>query len=513
MGKTSSRRTLPSTMAFESKLHHDGLLASYRIALMIAKSGNPHCIGEDLILPATAEIQETVLHQPAPTIVSKIPLSRRTVQRRIDAIAQDIEATLCGILKNTEESTLPGNEAVLLAYVRFIKQERLVQELLFAKELLTDTRGESIFEVVNDFFKKKQIPFKNILAVATDGAPSMVGRYRGFVAYLKEVVPDVLAVHCVLHRQHLVAKLLSACLTSSLQYAIQPVNRIKADALSDRLFRQLWDENDELNRLLLHTEVRRLSKGTCLTRFYELFSSDIQFFEEHDRSLCENLRKSKMDIAYLADLYFKFNEMNKQLQSNELNLIKTMAVISAFLSKLMLFKWNFTRGEFCQFPTLAKVSKEVKILEDDVHLYCQHLEMLQGDFLRQFHDMLSLVIPNSVLDPSIVDPLNVDIYLQEELIDLQSNEEVKLRMERGYEYFWQHEEIPLRYPALWAPMKRLLIAIPSSSVVERGFSVVTELVTKKRNRLEVVNRGDLRLRVTSMQPNIERIVGLHVCSS
>ncbi|KHJ41992.1 hypothetical protein D918_07882 [Trichuris suis] len=140
-----------------------------------------------------------------------------------------------------------------------------------------------------------------------------------------------------------------------------------------------------------------------------------------------------MDIAYLADLYFKFNEMNKQLQSNELNLIKTKAVISAFLSKLMLFKWNFTRGEFCQFLTLAKVSKEVKILEDDVHLYCQHLEMLQGDFLRQFHDMLSLVIPNSVLDPSIVDPLNVDIYLQEELIDLQSNEEVKLRMERGYE--------------------------------------------------------------------------------
>ncbi|KFD50418.1 hypothetical protein M513_08645 [Trichuris suis] len=125
-------------------------------------------------------------------------------------------------------------------------------------------------------------------------------------------------------------------------------------------------------------------------------------------------------------------------------------------------------------------------------------EMLQGDFLRQFHDMLSLVIPNSVLDPSIVDPLNVDIYLQEELIDLQSNEEVKLRMARGYEYFWLHQEIPLRYPALWAAMK----------------SVATDLVTKKRNRLEVVNRGDLRLRVTSMQPNIERIVGLHSsCSS
>ncbi|KFD64822.1 hypothetical protein M514_02402 [Trichuris suis] len=342
--KISSRRTLPSTMASESKLHHDGLLASYRIALMIAKSGKPHSIGEDLILPATAEIQETVLHQPAPTIVSKIPLSRRTVQRRIDAMAQHTEATLCGILKNTEsalkldESTLPGNEGVLLAYVRFIKQERLVQEFLFAKELLTDTNGESIiFEVVNDCFKEKQIPFKDMLAVATDGAPSMVGRYRDFVAYLKEVLPDVLAMHCVVHRQRLVVKRLSARL--KLQYVIQAVNRIKANALSDRLFRQLCDENDEkFNHPLLHTEVRCLSKGTCLTRFYELFGSVIQFFEEHDRSLCENLRKSKMDITYLADLYFKFSEMNKQLQSNELNLIKAKVVMSAFLSKLMLFK-------------------------------------------------------------------------------------------------------------------------------------------------------------------------------
>ncbi|KFD46576.1 hypothetical protein M513_12555 [Trichuris suis] len=154
---------------------------------MNAKSGKPRSIGEDLILPATAEILETVLYQPALTIISEIPLSRHTVQRRIDAMAQDIEATLCGILKNTEfalqldESTLPGNEAVLLAYVRFIKQERLAQELLFAKELLTDTKGESIFEVVNHFFKEKQIPFKNILGFATDGSPKMVGRYRGFV--------------------------------------------------------------------------------------------------------------------------------------------------------------------------------------------------------------------------------------------------------------------------------------------------------------------------------------------
>ncbi|KFD59258.1 hypothetical protein M514_28563, partial [Trichuris suis] len=183
----------------------------------------------------------------------------------------------------------------------------------------------------------------------------MVGRHRGFIAYLKEVVPDVLAVHCVLHRQHLVAKRLSARLNSSLRYVIAAVNRIKANASNDRLFRQLCDENDEdYNRLLLHTEVRWLSRGACLTRFYELFGSVTEFLEAHDAALCENLRKSEIDIAYLADLYFKFNEMNKQLQSSMLNLVKTKTLVGAFLSKLKLYKCNLGRREFSQFPTLAE---------------------------------------------------------------------------------------------------------------------------------------------------------------
>ncbi|KFD56788.1 LOW QUALITY PROTEIN: hypothetical protein M514_02465 [Trichuris suis] len=278
-------------------------------------------------------------------------------------MAQGVEDMLCSILKNTEfalqlgESALPRNEAILLAYMRFMKQEGLVQELLFAKELTTDTKGESIFKIANEFFKEKQVPVNSGLAVATDRPLSM--------------------------------------------YVIRAMNRIKANGLYDRLFRQLCEESDEeeFNRLFLHIE---------------------------------------------------FNGMNVQLQSNELNLNKMRL---AFLSKLMLYKCNFARGEFCQFSTLAKASKEVKILEDDVHIYCQHLEMLHEDFLR-------------------------DIYLQEELIDLQSNEETKPRMAGPYDY-WLEEQIPPCYPALWRAMKTLPIAIPSASVVERGFSVVTDLATNK----------------------------------
>jgi hypothetical protein len=63
--------------------------------------------------------------------------------------------------------------------VRFIKDESLAQELLFARQLRTDTKGESIFRVVEQFFKDKLILLTNILACATNGAPSMTDRYRG----------------------------------------------------------------------------------------------------------------------------------------------------------------------------------------------------------------------------------------------------------------------------------------------------------------------------------------------
>ncbi|KFD56772.1 hypothetical protein M513_02449, partial [Trichuris suis] len=221
----------------------DGLAASYKISLLIAQT-------------------ETVLHQRGRDVTNKIPLSNDTVQRRINAITEDIEDTLWSWLRQSEfslqvdESTLPGNEAVLLANVRFIREEHFVEELLSSKELETDTRGESIFQVVQEFFSEKGIPLQNIIAVPTDGAPAMVGCHRGFISHLKKIVPNVLSIHCVLHRQHLVARRLSPRLNESLQYVISAVNKIKSNPLNDRLFRQLCDENnEEFNALLLHTEI------------------------------------------------------------------------------------------------------------------------------------------------------------------------------------------------------------------------------------------------------------------
>ena len=43
----------------------------------------------------------------------------------------------------------------------------------------TGTKGESIFDALDEFLKEKETPLSNILSVATDGAPAlllMIGR-------------------------------------------------------------------------------------------------------------------------------------------------------------------------------------------------------------------------------------------------------------------------------------------------------------------------------------------------
>ena len=91
-----------------------------------------------------------------------------------------------------------------MVYVRSLNNaSELTEEKLFARSFLTDGKGKTIFKV-SDYFQKRKIPLGNIIARATDGAAAMVDRYTGFIAYLKEADPNLLCIHCVVHRQHLV---------------------------------------------------------------------------------------------------------------------------------------------------------------------------------------------------------------------------------------------------------------------------------------------------------------------
>ena len=63
-----------------------------------------------------------------------------------------------------EESTLPGNESLLLGYVHFVFDGVVHEELAMALSLNADIRGETEFQKVKTYFEKNQIPLTNVIA-------------------------------------------------------------------------------------------------------------------------------------------------------------------------------------------------------------------------------------------------------------------------------------------------------------------------------------------------------------
>jgi len=60
-----------------------------------------------------------------------------------------------------------------------------------------------------EYLEEGSVHPRNIAAAATEGAPGMVGRYRGFATLLKENILYIYAVHFLLHREFHAAKKLS----------------------------------------------------------------------------------------------------------------------------------------------------------------------------------------------------------------------------------------------------------------------------------------------------------------
>ncbi|KAL0197551.1 hypothetical protein M9458_006091, partial [Cirrhinus mrigala] len=284
------RRVISSLFARATSQNDSGLIASYNISLLIAKCGQSFTIGEKLVILVIKEVISTVMERDPTQVLKSIPLSNDTVARRINEMGADTEEQLCAILRDSPFS------------------------LQLDETTTSDNNADGLY-----------------------GAPSMVGRFRGFTALLKEEVPHVLTVHCVLHRHNLVAKCISPVLHESLNIAVKAINKIKAHALNDRLFRQLCQENEEtFERLLLHTEVRWLSKGNCLASFCELFGSIVEYLEKVDAALGERVSSSRCDIMYLTDFFEKMNEATLKLQGKDVTLVQCKAVIHSLTSRLDL---------------------------------------------------------------------------------------------------------------------------------------------------------------------------------
>ena len=131
------------------------------------------------------------------------------------------------------ESTVRNSESLIMCYVSYIKDKEYNEYMLFCKSI-QDITSITVYYEIFEFFKKNNILLSNLIALATDGAPAMIGRINGVGTLLKKELPTLFTTHGVIHKEHLIATNLDSICVDSLDIIIQCTNKIKRNSLHER---------------------------------------------------------------------------------------------------------------------------------------------------------------------------------------------------------------------------------------------------------------------------------------
>ena len=155
----------------------------------------------------------------------------------------------------------------MLVYARYIFKNNIKEQYLFSELLSTTCKGEGVFRIVKVFFESHALDWKQLVGICTDGAPSMIDDKSGFKGLVTNVAPHVSFTYCLIHRFALAMKTLPSGLQEVLQDIVKIVNHISANATRSKLFAAFCEEvGSNYKIILLHTEVRWLSRGKVLNR-------------------------------------------------------------------------------------------------------------------------------------------------------------------------------------------------------------------------------------------------------
>ncbi|CAH1109252.1 unnamed protein product [Psylliodes chrysocephalus] len=91
-----------------------------------------------------------------------------------------------------------------------------------------------------------------------------------------------------------------------------------------------------------------------------------------------------------------------------------------------------------------------KRLQDDVILsYITHLDPLHKDFTKRFDDLLNLQIPQWTINPYNITAMEeTNMLMQEPVITISTDEELKQKFNQGYQKIWLQHNIETQYPVL-----------------------------------------------------------------
>ncbi|XP_071055109.1 general transcription factor II-I repeat domain-containing protein 2A-like [Onthophagus taurus] len=306
--------------------------ASFIISWNIAREKRPYVEGEFIknnlvdVINILEPTNEKLLK-----LITQIPTSRRTTERRISIINKSIENTLKYDLNNCtafsialDESTDIQDIPQLAIFVRCGSEEvHIKEELLDLVALRETTRGIDIKNAFNMVLNNFHLPIDKLVSVATDGAPAMTGKNQGLIGLLKSdpKIPKFVPIHCIIHREHIISKYLK--FENVWNIVLKVIHFIRVNAKTHRQFKNFLEELKEdgdksPNDISFYCIVRWLSVYNVLNRFNELLTPICIFLKEQGRQCLELEDKNWLqDFSFLTDTMQHLHTLNLALQGKE----------------------------------------------------------------------------------------------------------------------------------------------------------------------------------------------------
>lgn len=177
--------------------------------------------------------------------------------------------------------------------------------------------------------------------------------------------------------------------------------------------------------------------------------------------------------------------------------------------KLLLFKKQLVQKTLTHFPTCQKLFPAGK----DCGKYVSDIDKLVADFHQRFKNLQQLAPQvNLFTDPFNVEVESADVDAQMELIELQCNEQLKMR----------HREVKLiefykgldaeKFPKIIDHAMKMASLFGTTYICEQTFSLMKLNKNRLRTRLTDEHLQDvLRLATSSFNPDINKLVSKKTC--
>lgn len=140
---------------------------------------------------------------PDSSIAKLLKCGRTKSMQVIDYIAKQASQKVISALRNkkfsliVDETTDVSMVKSLVLVARYVDSARVVQDRFTALLELTKVDARSIFNLIKEFFATHEIPLKNLIGLATDGANVMAGDLGGLKALLSA------EIDFFLHKMHM----------------------------------------------------------------------------------------------------------------------------------------------------------------------------------------------------------------------------------------------------------------------------------------------------------------------